>query len=263
MVQSKRPFAIVTGAASGIGYELAKCCAQEGYDLLIADEEPRIHDVAKELQTFHVLTEAVETDLSTFAGVDNLCAITQRPVDALLANAGPGLGKSFLEQNPDEWRRVIDTNLTGTLYLVQKTALGMRNCGKGRILITGSIAGFLPGTYQAVYNGIKAFLDSFSFALRHELKGTGITVTCLMPGATQTEFFERAGLTDTRTGQARKDDAARIARLGYEAMVDGDGEVITGWQNKMRAAIGAFMPADFANDMHQDLTKPGARSTAH
>ena len=131
-------------------------------------------------------------------------AIGGRPVEALLANAGRGLGKGFLDQDFDAVRHVVDTNVTGTLYLLQKVGRDMRTRGQGRILITGSIAGFMPGTYQAVYNGTKAFLDSFSFALRHELKDTGITVTCLMPGATETEFFERADMMDTKIGTERK-----------------------------------------------------------
>src|SRR5215207_7565538 len=109
--------------------------------------------------------------------------------------------------------------------------------GNGRILITGSIAGFTPGTYQAVYNASKAFLDSFSFALRAELKDSGVSVTCLMPGATETDFFERADMMDTKIGQSKKDDPADVARTGFDAMMRGDGDVVTGWMNKMRAAI--------------------------
>ena len=94
-------------------------------------------------------------------------------------------------------RHVIDTNITGTIYLIQKVGRDMQARGQGRILITGSIAGFMPGSFQAVYNGTKAFIDSFSFALRNELKDSGVTVTCLMPGETDTEFFERADMMDT------------------------------------------------------------------
>src|SRR5215207_10639575 len=106
--------------------------------------------------------------------------------------------------------------------------------GNGRILITGSIAGFMPGTYQAVYNASKAFLDSFSFALRAELKESGITVTCLMPGATETDFFERADMLDTKVGTQKKDDPADVAKTGFDAMMRGDGDVVSGWQNKLQ-----------------------------
>src|SRR5205085_3097836 len=117
----------------------------------------------------------------------------------------------------------VATNVTGTIYLVHKVAREMRSRGKGRILFTGSIAGFLPGSFQAVYNGTKAFVDSFSFALRNELKDTGVTVSCLMPGATDTDFFERADMDDTKVGAGKKDDPADVAKAGFEAMMKGEG----------------------------------------
>ncbi|MEA2933730.1 MAG: uncharacterized protein QOD74_376, partial [Variibacter sp.] len=181
---SDRPLAVVTGASVGIGYELAKCCVQNGFDLVVAADQPEIDKAANEFRAFGSTVSAVRADLATLEGVDKLYAAvreTNRPVDALLANAGHGLGKGFLDQDFTQVRHVIDTNITGTLYLIQKVGRDMRARGKGRILITGSIAGFTPGSFQAVYNGSKAFIDSFSFALRNELKDTGITVTCLMP----------------------------------------------------------------------------------
>ena len=190
MAMQARPFAVVTGASTGIGYELAKCCADDGYDLLIVADEPEIDNAAQELQDNGGRVEAIEADLSTQEGVDKLYASLQgRQVDALLANAGRGLGHAFLDQNWDEVYRLINTNVTGTLYLIHKIGNDMRRRGEGKILITGSIAGFMPGSFQAAYNASKAFLDSFSEALRNELKDSGVTVTCLMPGATQTEFF--------------------------------------------------------------------------
>src|SRR3954449_12538651 len=198
MASETRALAIVTGASSGIGLELAKCCARNGFDLLIAADEPAIEQAAADLRGMGAAVDSVQADLSTIDGVDRLyAAIGSRPVEALLANAGRGLGKGFLDQDFAAARKVVDTNITGTLYLIQKVGRDMRERKRGRILITGSIAGFMPGTYQAVYNATKAFLDSFSFALRHEIAGDGITVTCLMPGATETDFFERADLMDT------------------------------------------------------------------
>src|SRR3954464_3432348 len=146
--------AVITGASSGIGLELAKCCAQRGYDLVIAADEPEIEDAEQTLASYGVQVQSVETDLADLDGVDELYdAIGGRPVDALLANAGHGLGRAFLDQDFDDCRHVIDTNITGTIYLVQKVGRDMRARGKGRILITGSIAGFIPGAFQAVYNG--------------------------------------------------------------------------------------------------------------
>ena len=146
-------------------------------------------------------------------------------MEALLANAGHGLGHGFLDQDFNDVRHVIDTNITGTLYLIQKVGHNMCTRGQGRILITGSVAGFMPGTFQAVYNGTKAFLNSFSWALRNELQDTGVTVTCLMPGATETEFFERADMLDTKVGRAEKDDPVDVAQAGFDAMMAGEGDV--------------------------------------
>jgi short-subunit dehydrogenase len=258
MANHTRPFAIVTGASSGIGFELAKCCAANDFDLLIAADEPAIHDAANQLRTSRTSVEALEVDLATTQGVDRLhVAAKGRPVTALLANAGRGLGRAFLDQSFDEVRRVIDTNVTGTLYLIQLIGREMRARHDGRILITGSIAGFMPGTYQAVYNGTKALLDSFSFALRAELKDSGVTVTCLMPGATETEFFERADMLDTKVGTQKKQSAEEVAKIGFDAMMRGDGDVVTGWANKLRAAIATVTPSNVLAEQHRKMAAPG------
>src|SRR5512145_3351153 len=244
MATAALPLAVVTGASSGIGYELARCCAQNGFSLVIAADEPEIHGAAKTLATATTRVEPVQADLATAEGIDALCAVIGgRPVAALLANAGRGLGRAFLDQEFSEIRHVIDTNVTGTLDLIHRVGREMRARREGRILITGSIAGFMPGTYQAVYNGTKALLDSFSFALRAELKDTGVTVTCLMPGATETEFFERADMLDTKVGQGKKDDPADVARTGFKAMMNGEGDVVSGWHNKLQSAIALVTPA--------------------
>jgi short-subunit dehydrogenase len=261
MAGQSRPLAIVTGASTGIGYELAKCCAENGFDLVVAADEPRIHEAAQDFRKLGATVEAVESDLATTEGVDKLYGAASglnRPVEALLANAGRGLGKGFLDQNFDEVRHVIDTNITGTLYLIQKVGQDMRSRNSGRILITGSIAGFMPGSFQAAYNGSKAFLDSFSFALRNELKDTNITVTCLMPGATETEFFERADMLDTQVGQSSKDDPADVAKTGFEAMMKGEGDVVTGWKNKLTTAIASVTPAGMLAEQHRKMAEPGS-----
>ena len=259
MSNSTRPLAIVTGASTGIGRELAKRCAEAGFDLVVAADEPAIHDAAAELRGLGATADAVEADLSTTEGVDKLyAAVGGRQVEALLANAGRGLGHGFLDQDFAEVRKVVDTNITGTIYLVQKIGRDMRARNYGKILITGSIAGFIPGAYQAVYNASKAFLDSFSFALRNELKDTGVTVTCLMPGATETEFFERADMMDTKVGQGQKDDPADVARMGFEAMMRGDGDVVSGWMNKLQTAIASVTPAGILAEQHRKKAQPGS-----
>jgi short-subunit dehydrogenase len=191
-----------------------------------------------------------------------LAAARNRPIDALLANAGRGLGKGFLDQDFDDIRHVIDTNVTGTVYLLHKVGREMANRGHGRILITGSIAGFMPGTYQAVYNGTKAFLDLFSYALRAEMADRGVTVTCLMPGATETEFFERADMMDTKVGTEKKMDAGEVAEIGFKAMMDGEGGVVAGWQNKLQAAIARIAPKSFMAKMHAKEAAPGTARNA-
>jgi short-subunit dehydrogenase len=259
MTSNARPFAIVTGASSGIGYELAKLCAENGYDLLIAADEPEINEAAEAFRALGVEVEAVEADLATIEGVDRLYAAAKgRPVEALLANAGHGLGHGFLDQDFTEARHVIDTNITGTIYLIQKVGRDMRARNQGRILITGSIAGFMPGSFQAVYNGTKAFIDSFSFALRNELKETNVTVTCLMPGATETEFFERADMLDTKVGQQEKDDPAKVARDGFDAMMNGEGDVVSGWKNKLQTTLAAVTPSGVLAEQHRKMAEPGS-----
>jgi uncharacterized protein len=253
-----RPFAIVTGASTGIGFELARRCAKEGYDLLIAADEPEIEQAAASLREGGAGVEALQADLATTEGVEKLyAAVKGRQIDVLLANAGRGLGRGFLDQNFEKARRVIDTNITGTIDLIYKVGNDMRRRNSGKILITGSIAGFTPGSFQAVYNGTKAFLNSFSFALREELKGTGVTVTCLMPGATETQFFRRAEMMDTAIGTAEKDDAADVANNGFDAMMKGEGDVVSGAKNKVMSAAANVTPASVLASQHRKMAEPG------
>jgi short-subunit dehydrogenase len=250
--------AIVTGASSGIGLELARLAAQDGYDLILAADTPLV-DASSQLREFDVDIRNVEADLSTFDGVDRLLtAAGDRPIDLLFANAGHGLGHGFLEQNPAEWRHVIDTNITGTVYLLQKVLKQMVARDAGRVLITGSIAGHLAGAFQAVYNGTKAFIDSFSDALVNELKDTNVTLTCLKPGATDTEFFERAGMEDTKVGTTKKDDAADVAKTGYQALMKGDRSVIYGMKNKLQVAAASVLGGGFSAEAHRKQAEPGS-----
>ena len=259
MSNNEGKFAIVTGASTGIGYELARCCAIDGFDLLVAADEPEINQAAEDFRKLGVEVEAIEADLATVEGVDRLYAASKgRSVDVLLANAGRGLGGAFLDQNFEDVRHVIDTNITGTIYLAQKVGNDMRARGEGRILFTGSIAGFTPGSFNAAYNGTKAFVDSFSFALRNELKDSGVTVTCLMPGATETEFFERAGMLDTKIGQSEKDSPVDVARVGFEAMISGAGDVVSGFKNKVMSAAALVTPSDVLAEQHRKKAEPGS-----
>jgi len=258
-----RPLAVVTGASSGIGYELARQAVEHGYDLVIAADRSAIVEAKQAFEAGGAAVEAVQTDLSTREGVDQLLqAVAGRPIDALIANAGVGLGHAFLDEDFEQVMKVVDTNITGTIYLLHKAGRAMRERGQGRILITGSIAGLMPGSFQAVYNGTKAFLDSFSWALRNELKDSGVTVTCLMPGATDTEFFARADMLDTKVGaDPKKDDPADVAKVGFEAMLKGEGDVVAGFKNKMMAAGAAITPQSVLAEQHRKMAEPGSAET--
>jgi short-subunit dehydrogenase len=255
---SSKPLAIVTGASTGIGRELALLAAREGFDLLLAADTP-LDDATSQCRNLGADVKALQLDLATRAGVDQLVdAVGNRPVAALLANAGHGLGRAFLQQDFEEVRHVLDTNVTGTIYLVQQIGRRMEAIGEGRILFTGSIAGYMPGSFAAVYNASKAFIDSFALALRNELKDSGVTVTCLMPGVTDTEFFERADLMDTKVGtQENKADPAEVAKVGFDAMMKGEGDVVAGMKNKFQVAMAGVMPKEALAEQHRKMAEPG------
>jgi uncharacterized protein len=253
-------FAIVTGASSGIGLELARLAARDGYDLLVVADTPLV-DAAAALKGEGVDVQSVETDLSTIEGVDRLLsAAGGRRVDLLCANAGHGLGGGFLDQDVAEWRHVIDTNITGTVYLLQKVLRQMRDAGEGKVLITGSIAGWIPGSFQAVYNGSKAFVDNFAAAIRNELKEVkGITITTLLPGPVETEFFERAGMMDTKVGQSEsKSDPADVAKDGWTALMKGTDNIVSGLSNKLQVAGAGVLPQSVTAEQHRKIAEPGS-----
>ena len=256
-MEPTRKLAVVTGASTGIGLELAKLVAADDHDVLLVADEP-LEQAAEQVKREGHGVETVQADLSTTEGVDQvIAAIGGRKVATLMANAGRGLGHAFVEQSWADVRKVIDTNVTGTVYLLHQLAPVMKAAGEGRILITGSIAGLMPGTFQAVYNGTKAFIDNFSEALRAELKGSGVTVTCLMPGPVETEFFKTAGMMDTSVGSSdSKSNPADVAKTGFDAMMAGDGHVVAGWKNKIQAAIANVTPAPVLAEMHRQMAAP-------
>ncbi|MES2944202.1 MAG: SDR family NAD(P)-dependent oxidoreductase [Pseudomonadota bacterium] len=264
MTSISRPFAVITGASSGIGYNLAKCAAENGYDLLVAADQP-LEAAASDFRALGAVVDVLQVELASRAGVDELYrAIGSRHVDALFANAGHGLGKAFLEQDFRQVQHVIDTNITGTIYLLHKVVRDMVLAGSGRVMVTGSIAGFQPGAFQAVYNGTKAFIDSFVAALRNEIKESKVTVTCLMPGPTDTDFFVRADMLDTRVGadDDNKMDPAEVARIGFKAMMDGEADVIAGIKNKMIVAMSRIIPSEVLAEEHRKMAEPGTAEKA-
>lgn len=254
-------FAIVTGASTGIGFELAHLAAKNGHDLLVVADEPLIAAAGNDFQQHGVSVQSIEADLSTIDGVDRLLAAAGgRKIDLLCANAGRGLGHGFLDQPLADWRRVVDTNITGTLYLLQTVLKDMTTRNDGKVLITGSIAGFIPGSFQAVYNGTKAFVDSFADAIRNELKEyEGIQITTLMPGPVETEFFHTAGMDDTSVGASEsKSDPADVAKDGWDALMAGHAHIVSGWKNKIQAAVAHVTPAGVLAAQHRKMAEPGS-----
>ena len=258
-----RPFAVVTGASTGIGVELARLALADGHDVLIVADEPQIETAANDLRSDQSGTvETLQADLATRHGLDALKErIGTRPVDALMANAGRGLGHAFLDQSWDDIKEVIDLNVTGTVSLLHDVARSMKARGEGRILVTGSIAGHMPGSFQAVYNGTKAFVDSFTYALRNELSDSGVTVTSLQPGVVETEFFERADMLDTKAGQQAEEGKGStpedVAKAGYDAMKAGEAGVTPGFMNKVQSLFADLLPDTVVAQMHRRLAKPG------
>lgn len=256
-----RKLAVITGASTGIGFELASIAAEEGYDLLVAANEELINAAAADFARHDVEVNPVEADLSSRAGVDQMLRqLNGRQIDVLCANAGVGTGGAFLQHDFGDWEHSVNTNITGTIYLLQEVLKQMVERGEGKILVTGSIAGYIPGSFNAVYNATKAFIDNFTDALRNELKEQkNITLTTLMPGATDTEFFERAGMLDTRVGaDDNKDDPAKVARDGWDAMINGEDRIVSGWKNKLQVAASGVVPVGVLAGMHRKMAKPGS-----
>jgi short-subunit dehydrogenase len=250
------PFAVVTGASSGIGFELAKLFAENGFDVLAAAEDDAIASAAAEIGA-----EAVQVDLAGPAGVEELYGrIGGRPVDALALNAGIGAGGAFAtDTDLAQELTIVDLNCRSTVHLAKLVVRDMVARDAGRILFTSSIASTMPGPFQAVYNASKSFVQSFALALRNELKDTGITVTSLMPGPTDTEFFERADLLDTKIGAGDKDDPADVARDGFEALMNGDERVVSAsMSTKLQGRGSRLMPDSVKAGLHRRMAEPGS-----
>jgi len=258
-----RQFAVITGASSGIGYELAKVFAEEGFDLLIAAEDAELTSAQASLKAISAEVQAHRVDLAIEVGVIELYRHIQntgRPVDALALNAGVGAGGAFAtETDLADELGLIDLNVRSTVHLCKLVVADMVERDEGHILFTSSIASTMPGAFHAVYNASKSFVQSFALAIRNELKDTSITVTALMPGPTDTEFFERAEMEDTKVGSEEKDDPAEVAREGFDALMAGDERVVAGsLKNKAQVAAGRFMPDSAKAEMHRKMAEPGS-----
>ena len=224
-------FAVVTGASSGIGLELARQFTQNGFDVLLCAEDGELTTAATDLAQAGGRVDLVQADLATFDGVEQLVSAitsTGRAVDALALNAGIGNGGAFLDIPLAAEERLLALNIGSTVHLAKRLLPAMVSRGAGRVLFTASIASTMPGPYYATYAASKAFVLSFAEAVRYELKDTGVTITALMPGPTDTEFFDRAGMGDTPVQETKKDDPAKVAKDGFEALMAGKDHVIGG-----------------------------------
>jgi short-subunit dehydrogenase len=259
---ASRPLALVTGASSGIGLELAKLFAAD-HDLVVAAEDAELHGAASELRGLGAGVEAVQVDLATPEGVEELwsrATADGRPLAAAALNAGIGAGGAFATDTDlaDELR-IVDLNVRSTVHLAKYVVEDMVARDEGRILFTSSIASTMPGSFQAVYNASKSFVQSFALALRNELKDTDVTVTSLMPGPTDTEFFERADMLDTKVGAGDKDDPADVAREGFEALMAGkERAVAASLSTKVQGRGSRLMPDAVKAEMHRRMAEPGS-----
>src|SRR3954471_13552580 len=257
-----RNLALVTGASSGIGLELAKQFAQNDFDLIVAAEDAELDTAAQELRSLGADVDAVRVDLAKPEGVEELWSrvtAAGRPLDAAALNAGVGAGGAFIEISLEKQLNLVDLNVRSTVHLAHLVLRDMAARNAGRVLFTSSIASTMPGSFQAVYNASKSFDQSLALALRNELKDTEVTITSLMPGPTDTEFFERADMEDTKVGAGDKDDPEDVARLGFEALMDGKERVVAASANtKLQGRGSRLLPDSAKAEMHRKMAEPGS-----
>jgi short-subunit dehydrogenase len=244
-----RPLALVTGASSGIGRELAKQFAENGFDLIVAAEDVELDDAVEELRALGAVVAPVSVDLTKRADVERLVAAVRgsgRPLDAAALNAGVGVGGPVVENDLDAELAIVELNCASTVHLAKRVAQDM-------------VAPQAPQPFQAVYGASKAFVQSYALALREELKDTGVTVTALLPGPTETEFFDRAGLEDTKVGAAEKDDPAQVARQGFEGLMRGEASVFGGsLASKAMGRLSSLTPDSLAAKVTRPMAEPGS-----
>ncbi len=260
---STKPFAVVTGASNGIGYELATQFAQHGFDLLVAAEDSAIATAAHTFEGLGAAVESLQVDLAAYDGVEELygkITASGRPLDAIAINAGVGVGGDFTRGTDLQAElKLIDLNVTSSVHLAKRVLPDMVGRGNGRVLFTSSIPATMPAPFEAVYGASKAFVLSFAEALRNELKDTGVSVTALMPGPTDTNFFYRAGMDDTKAGAGKKDDPAEVARQGFEALMAGKDHVVAGsLKSKLSGAANEVLPETAKAEAHRSLAEPGS-----
>ena len=258
-------FAVVTGASSGIGYNLAKVFAENGYDLIIAAEDAGIQSVASEFKSLGVTVTPVQADLATFDGCRQFwqqVESTGRTLDAIAINAGVGVGGLFVDTDLQKEINLVRLNCESTVHIAKYAVQKMVKQGAGRILITSSIAAEMVAPKEAVYAASKAFDLSFAKSLRYELKDTGVTVTALQPGPTDTNFFNRADLGDTKAGTEGKKESEPydVAKQGFDALMSGEEHVYSAsWKTKLEGSLMGVVPEGLMAKMHEKMTEPAKK----
>jgi short-subunit dehydrogenase len=255
-----KPLALVTGASSGIGLELAKQFAEHGFDLVVNAEDAGIETAAATLRAGGAEVVAVQADLRTPTGIEQLWTQVQalnRPLDAAALNAGVGRGGAFIETDWADELEILQLNVVSTTALLKLVLVDMTGRNSGRVLVTSSIASTMPGSFQAVYNASKSYLQSLTEAVQNELKDTDVTITSLMPGPTETNFFHRADMDDTPIGQGSKDDPAQVAAQGFEALMSGEKKLTAGSvKTKAQGLANKVLPDALKAEAHRQMAEP-------
>lgn len=244
-MKNQQKTALITGGTSGIGKELAKLFARDGYNLiLVARNNQELENTAAELMQHNIHVKTIAKDLSKMEEAKALCNEVREPVDILVNDAGQGVYGLFQDNELERELGIVHLNICATVILTKHFLKEMVARGEGRILNLGSIAGKLPGPWQAVYHATKAFVLSFTAAVREEVKDSGVTITALMPGITDTDFFNKAGMQSSKVVQDKEvmADPAEVARDGYEALMAGEDRVISGFKNKVEVNASNLMP---------------------
>ena len=254
--------ALVTGASSGIGYELAKVLATKGYDLVIAAEDDGLRKAASDFQSLGARVTEVQADLATSDGVEKLWSQVKSSggnLDVACINAGVGVGRLFAETDLKAELNMVQLNCASTVHLAKYVVRLMMSAGTGKILFTSSIAGEMVAPREAVYAATKAFVLSFAQSVRYELKDSGVTVTALQPGPTDTNFFHRAGMDNTETGQKGKNESEPedVANQGIEALFDGKDHVYSAsFKTKLEGMVANLVPGSMKGAMHEKMARP-------
>jgi short-subunit dehydrogenase len=261
IMESIDKFVLITGATSGIGYELAKLFAKDNYNLVIVSRhQEELDKVAQELGQNGVQVIAIAKDLfEPESGFELYEEVKAKGVeiDILVNDAGQGVYGEFTETAIRRELAIIQLNISSLVVLTKQFLQDMVSRGEGKILNLSSIASKSPGPYQSVYHGTKAFVQSFTEAINNEVKDTGVTITALLPGATDTDFFNKADMNESKIVQEGKlDDPAKVAKDGYEALMNGKDMVVSGFKNKVSVAMSNVMPDSAAANSMRKQQQP-------